>query len=136
MTFANRLSVREACAELGLPEPEVRTVPLDPGAAADAVAAWLAGKVTGICAFNDEIAMAVLAGLARLGLEAPIDMAVVGVDNLPSAAVAHPPLTTVVQDFTAIAEHYANTVVAALRGERLPAEPLKAEYRLEIRESA
>lgn len=128
--------VRETCAELGLPEPEVRTVPLEPGAAADAVAAWLAGRVTGICAFNDEIAMAVLAGLARLGLEAPRDMAVVGVDNLPSAAVAHPPLTTVVQDFTAIAEHYANTVVAALRGERLPAEPLKAEYRLEIRESA
>jgi DNA-binding LacI/PurR family transcriptional regulator len=128
--------VREVCAELGLPEPDVRTVPLDPAAAANAVTAWLDGKVTGICAFNDEIAMAVLAGLTRLGLEAPKDLAVVGVDDLPSAAVAHPPLTTVAQDFTGIAEHYARTVVAALRGERIPAEPVKGEYRLVIRESS
>ncbi|MBP2326653.1 DNA-binding LacI/PurR family transcriptional regulator [Kibdelosporangium banguiense] len=130
--------VREVCAELGLPEPDVRTVPLKPNAAADAVQAWLAEKpaVTGICAFNDEIAMAVLTGLSRLGLQAPRDMAVVGVDDIPSAAVAHPPLTTVARDFIVIAEHYAQTVVAALGGKRRPAEPIEAEYRLEIRESA
>jgi DNA-binding LacI/PurR family transcriptional regulator len=130
--------VRETCAELGLPAPEVRTVPLEPGAAADTVAAWLAGTppVTGICAFNDEIAMAVLAGLARLGLEAPKDMAVVGVDDIPGAAVAQPPLTTVVQDFTAIAEHYAEAVVAALGGKPIPVESVDGEYRLTIRASA
>ena len=129
--------VREVCAELGLPEPDVRTVALNPAAAADAVAAWLAcdPPVTGICAFNDEIATAVLAGLARHGLRAPQDMAVVGVDDLPGSAVAQPPLTTVVQDFTTIAAHYAQSVAAALRGERIPAEPLEAEYRLVIRES-
>lgn len=130
--------VREVCAELGLPEPDVRTVPLDPAAAAEAVTAWLAEDppVTGICAFNDEIATAVLAGLTRLGLAAPQDMAVVGVDDLPGSAVAHPPLTTVVQDFTTIAEHYARSVAAALRGERIPAEAVEPEYRLVIRESA
>jgi DNA-binding LacI/PurR family transcriptional regulator len=130
--------VRDTLAELGLPEPDVRTVPLKPAAAAEVVRAWLAEDppVTGICAFNDEIAMAVLAGLAHLGLEAPRDMAVVGVDNIPSAAVAHPPLTTVVQDFTAIAEHCVRSVVAALDGDRIPIEPVKGQYRLEIRESA
>jgi DNA-binding LacI/PurR family transcriptional regulator len=130
--------VRGVCADLGLPEPDVRTVSINPGAAAEAVQNWLSANppVTGICAFNDEIAMAVLAGLALLGLEAPRDMAVVGVDNLPSAAVAQPPLTTVVQDFTAIAEHYARSVVAALGGKQIPAEPAKGEARLEIRESA
>ncbi len=128
----------EVCAELGLPEPDVRTVPLKPSAAADAVRSWLAASppVTGICAFNDEIAMAVLAGLSHLGLEAPRDMAVVGVDDIPSAAVAHPPLTTVVQEFAVIAEHYAGSVVAALDGEQLPAEPASGGFRLEIRESA
>ncbi|WP_158847725.1 LacI family DNA-binding transcriptional regulator [Saccharothrix deserti] len=130
--------VREVCAELGLPEPDVRMVPLKPATAAEVVQGWLSADppVTGICAFNDEIAMAVLSGLAHLGLEAPRDMAVVGVDDIPSAAVAHPPLTTVVQDFTAIAEHYADSVVAALNGEPIPATPVGDGFRLEIRGSA
>jgi DNA-binding LacI/PurR family transcriptional regulator len=92
--------------------------------------------VTGICAFNDEIAMAVLAGLTRLGRRAPQDMAVVGVDDLPGSAVAQPPLTTVVQDFSVIAEHYAQTVVAAPRGEQVPTEPVMGDYRLVVRESS
>jgi DNA-binding LacI/PurR family transcriptional regulator len=45
-------------------------------------------------------------------------------------------LTTVAQDFTTLAEHYAQRVVTALRGERLPAEPVRGEYRLVVRESA
>jgi DNA-binding LacI/PurR family transcriptional regulator len=130
--------VREACAELGLPEPDVRTVPLRPDGAAAAVESWLAAEppVTGICAFNDELAMAVLAGARRLGLHVPHDIAVVGVDDVPAAAVADPPLTTVVQDFTAIAEHHVRSVVAALAGQAIPGAPIKSEYRLEIRESA
>ncbi|MDX3191274.1 LacI family DNA-binding transcriptional regulator [Streptomyces sp. MN03-5084-2B] len=129
--------VREVCAELGLPSPDVRTVPLEPAAAADVVQAWLAADppVTGICAFNDDVAMAVLAGIARLGRKCPRDMAVVGVDDVPGAAVAQPALTTVVRDFEAIAEHYARGVVAALNGERLPAALVEDEIRVKVRES-
>jgi DNA-binding LacI/PurR family transcriptional regulator len=129
--------VRTACAELGLPEPHVLTVPLRPEGAAEAVRTWLAADppVTGICAFNDEVAMAVLAGLRHLGLRAPDDLAVVGVDDVPAAAVAAPPLTTVVQDYAAIAEHHARSVVAALAGQQIPAPPVKGDYRLEVRES-
>jgi DNA-binding LacI/PurR family transcriptional regulator len=130
--------VRAVCAELGLPEPDVRTVPLRPDGAIAAVQAWLAADppVTGICAFNDELAMAVLAGARRLGLRVPDDIAVVGVDDVPAAAVADPPLTTVVQDFAAIAEHHVRSVVAALAGQALPGAPVKSAYRLEIRETA
>jgi len=130
--------IRRVCAELGLPAPDVRTVPLQPNGAADAVRAWLAADppVTGICAFNDDVATAVLAGLRRLGLRAPDDLAVIGVDNTPGAAVACPPLTSVVQDFTAIAEHFADLVTAALDGGRVIADPAEHQIRLEIRESA
>jgi DNA-binding LacI/PurR family transcriptional regulator len=130
--------VREVCTELGLREPDVRTVPLDPKGAAEVVRSWLAADptVTGICAFNDLVAMAVLSGLRQLGLHAPADLAVVGVDDVPGAAVADPPLTTVVQDFTALAEHQARSVVAALAGEPIPQVPVKSRYRLEVRESA
>ncbi|MGW1718314.1 LacI family DNA-binding transcriptional regulator [Streptomyces sp. NPDC002156] len=130
--------VREVCADLGLPDPDVRTIPLTPSGAADAIRAWRAmdTPVTGICAFNDEVAMAVLAGVQYLGLQAPRDIAVIGVDNSPASAVACPPLTTVVQDVAAVAEHYADSVTAALAGTQASEELVEQHIRLEVRESA
>jgi DNA-binding LacI/PurR family transcriptional regulator len=115
--------VRTACADLGLRAPVVHVVALDPGAAAGAVRRWRAGAVTGLCAYNDEVALAVLAGLRRNGLAAPADLAVVGVDDIPVARLASPPLTTVTTDQGAVAAHLAATVVAAIAGEPEPPRP-------------
>jgi DNA-binding LacI/PurR family transcriptional regulator len=130
--------VRQASAELGLPEPDVRTVPLDADAAAVAVRAWRAAdpRVTGICAYNDEVALAVLAGLRVCGLSAPGDLAVVGVDDVPTAALADPPLTTVTTDFRVIAEHVAQSIVRALAGEPAPRRPGSDVVQLLVRGSA
>ncbi|TQE31113.1 LacI family transcriptional regulator [Streptomyces ipomoeae] len=130
--------VRKVCAELGLGEPDVRTVPLDAQGAAEAVRAWLAADppVTGVCAFNDDIALAVLAGLSHLGLRAPQDMAVIGVDDIPNAALAQPPLTTVARDTETIARNMARRVVDTLKGKEIPTEPLRDELRIRVRASA
>nr|WP_308061903.1 substrate-binding domain-containing protein [Streptomyces sp. LBUM 1477] len=93
-------------------------------------------QVTGVCAFNDDVAMSVLAGLRHLGLEAPRDMAVIGVDDTPAAAVSWPPLTSVVQDLPGIAELYANSVRSALDGTAAPASTVEPNIRLAVRESA
>ena len=68
-------AVRAACAELGLPEPRVTTVPLTVDGAAAAIADWRAREpaVTAICAFNDEVALAILAG-ASLRVAVPDDL--------------------------------------------------------------
>jgi DNA-binding LacI/PurR family transcriptional regulator len=130
--------VRRTCADLGLPEPDVRTVPLDGPGAAEVVKAWLAADpaVTGVCAFNDNVALAVLAGLGRLGLRAPRDLAVIGVDDVPGASLAQPPLTTVARDTDAIARGLARRVVDSLGGREVPAEPLRDELLIRVRESA
>ncbi|MFE3036610.1 LacI family DNA-binding transcriptional regulator [Streptomyces canus] len=130
--------VRKACAELGFAEPDVRTVPLDPTGAAEAVRAWLAAdpQVTGICAFNDEVALAVLAGLSRLGLRAPQDLAVIGVDDIPGASLAQPPLTTVARDTNVIARGLARRVVDTLGGKDITDGPLRDELLIRVRESA
>ena len=114
---------RAACAEAGLPAPETITVPLDPDAAAEAVGRWRAAGVTGVCAYNDDVALAVLAGLRRHGLTAPDGLAVIGVDDLPAARLAEPALTTVTTDQAAVAAHLATTVVAAIQGRPGPAGP-------------
>jgi len=125
--------VSSACAELGLEPPDVRTVPLEPAAAA--VAGWHAGSVTGICAYNDEVALAVLAGMRRHGLTAPADLAVIGVDDIPPARLASPALSTVATDQSIVAEHLADTIVNVMAGKPGPAGPDPAMAQVISRES-
>ena len=87
--------VAAACSRHGLPQPLVAVVERDGTGAAETIRAWHEAGVTGVCAFNDEVALAVLHGIRAEGLRCPEDMAVVGCDNLPAGAVAAPPLTTV-----------------------------------------
>lgn len=117
-------------------EPVVRTVPLDVPQAAAAVARWCADGVTGICAYNDDVALAVLAGARSLGLAAPTDLAVIGVDDIPAARLAVPPLTTVTTDQRMLATHLSTTVVAAVGGRPTPVLATDDLIRLVVRESA
>lgn len=117
--------VRQTCADLGLTEPVVLTVPIAPDGAAAAVRRWreVDPPVTGVCAYNDEVALAVLAGARRQGLDVPGDLAVIGVDNIPAAAVAAPPLTTVEADSQAISQYIAATITRKLDGRSAPKRP-------------
>ena len=92
------------------------TVHLEIASAAQAITGWREQAVTGVCAFNDETALAVLAGLHDPGLAIPTDMAVVGADDIPTARLAAPPLTTVCWDLHDVARHRAATIVTSLAG--------------------
>jgi LacI family transcriptional regulator len=48
-----------------------------------------------VVAFNDQMALGVIAGLSRLGVSVPGDISVVGFDDVPMAAMVAPPLTTI-----------------------------------------
>ncbi|MGP4047689.1 LacI family DNA-binding transcriptional regulator [Streptomyces sp. 2A115] len=130
--------VRKVCAELGLREPDVRTIPFGPDGGVEAVKAWLGADppVTGICAFNDEVALAVLVALRSLGLRAPHDLAVIGVDDIPGAALAQPPLTTIVRDTDTVARSLARRIVDALDRKQAPADPIRDPLSVEVRVSA
>ncbi|GAA4983669.1 LacI family DNA-binding transcriptional regulator [Yinghuangia aomiensis] len=107
---------RDACTAAGLPEPVVATIGLATASASEAVAGWRAESVTAVCAFNDETAIAVLAGMRAHDLRAPGDIAVIGVDDIPTAPLSDPPLTTVHFDVDAVVRRRAEWVVAELRG--------------------
>ena len=128
--------VGAACAELGLEPPVVCTVPLDPTRAGEAVERWRSRGVTGVAAYNDEVALAVLAGLRTRGLRAPTDLAVIGVDDIPAAALADPPLSTVTVEQRAQAHYVARRVVAGLAGTPAPRRPPSDVIRLIARDSA
>jgi len=107
----------QACADAGLDPPVTGTADLDIASAARAVARWARESVTGVCAYNDETAMAVLAGMGEHRLSAPDDLAVIGVDDIPVAGLTAPPLTTVAFDLEQAGRHLAEAVAASLAGE-------------------
>jgi DNA-binding LacI/PurR family transcriptional regulator len=117
--------VRRVCGDLGMEEPLVLTVPTEPEPAAEAIRSWRAAEppVTGVCAYNDNTALAILAGLRLLGLRAPDDLAVVGMDDIPAARLVAPALTTVVIDQRTVADYLARTITAALAHQPAPRRP-------------
>ncbi|WP_426592125.1 LacI family DNA-binding transcriptional regulator [Cellulomonas sp. McL0617] len=130
--------VRTACLELGLDQPDLVPVALDADSGTAAVAHWrsLPDPVTAVAAYNDETAFAVLAGMNRLGLVAPRDLAVIGVDNIPLAALASPPLTTVDQNLEMVAAFVARQIASVTHGVPAP-QPLRSDaVSLVLRESA
>ena len=105
-----------ACAERGLAEPIALEVAMDGPAAALAVDQWTAASVTAVCAYNDETAMAVLAGMHLSDLRAPDDIAVIGVGDIPAAQVSIPPLTTIGFDYEGTGRELAQAIRDSLAG--------------------
>jgi DNA-binding LacI/PurR family transcriptional regulator len=140
IAFASRRlhGARQACVKSGRRSPVTRVVALDADSAAAAVDEWTSARprVTAICAYNDEVAIAVLSGIRQRGLRAPADLAVVGVDNLPIAALSTPSLTTVTTGMSEIGEHLAASVTHVLSGGAEPEPPRPELIKLVLRESA
>ncbi|MDH7973495.1 substrate-binding domain-containing protein [Sphingomonas sp. AR_OL41] len=101
----------------------------DPGLQVDAITTEAAGydaaiRLIGrgiafdaIFAASDLIAIGAMRALEEHGLNVPRDVAVVGFDDLPAASLAHPPLTTVAQDYRRAGELLVDTLLARIRGE-------------------
>lgn len=99
---------REALRAEGVEAPAV--VRGDWSAESGYAAATHVGDATAIFAANDQMALGLLRGLAERGRRVPDEVSVIGFDDVPDAANYRPPLTTIRQDFTAL----AGAAVAAL----------------------
>lgn len=85
---------------------------------ADAGFAAGAGFLSASAVFcaNDQMALGLLRALAEAGRRVPEDVSVIGFDDVPDAANYRPPLTTVRQDFTALAHRAVALLVAEIEG--------------------
>ncbi len=115
--------VRQACADLEIADPEVFPVALNLEAGVTAISHWrsLDPAVTAVCAYNDEVALALLFALNSLGMRAPRDLAIIGVDNTPYSAVAG--LTTIATHTEVLADYLVRATVRALAGHSAPRRP-------------
>jgi len=112
--------IDQALKEHDLGSISVRTLPSDPQAFVRALREWREDvpDLDGICAHTDAIAIGILYAARELGLSVPDDLAVVGADDLPVAAMVTPALTTVRPNNVALGENIAAAVVNYLREER------------------
>jgi LacI family transcriptional regulator len=74
-------------------------------------------RPTAVFAANDLSAIRTMEVARGLGLRVPEDVSVVGFDNIPESALAHPPLTTIDQPLHEIGAAALHILVGLLRGE-------------------
>ena len=128
LRFADRAAER-----LGLSPVARFSLPASRTDAADSLAECRAAHpaVTAVAAFDDDVALRVLAAMRDLDLAAPGDLAVIGFDDNGYGALATPALTTVHIDAEAHGRQAARAILGLDAGDLSP-----APGRVVVRESA
>lgn len=94
----------------------------------------LSDRPTAVFAANDSSAIGVLEVAAQLGLRVPADLSVIGFDDIPQAANATPPLTTVAQPLHSLGAQALNMLLGLLEGQDV-AEHVQLPASLVVRAS-
>jgi DNA-binding LacI/PurR family transcriptional regulator len=95
----------------------------------DAANALLDSKVKfdAIFAASDLIAIGAIRALNDRQIDVPHDVAVVGFDDIPAASLAHPPLTTVQQDYRRAGEVLVDALLRQIRNQEAEGKALPAK---------
>ena len=88
-----------------------------------------------VLCYDDKLALALLDGLRSQGVRVPDDVAVVGFDDIPFAALSNPRLTTVATRTVEMGRLAAGTLINAIGSRELPA-PQLLPVELMVRESS
>jgi LacI family repressor for deo operon, udp, cdd, tsx, nupC, and nupG len=95
----------------------------------------LPNRPSGVFCFNDEMAMGVIETARRRGLRVPVDLSVVGFDDIRFAQCVDPPLTTIAQPMREIGERTARLLLDILDGGRIAPVSVTLPHTLQIRAS-
>lgn len=117
---AREAAATAAAVDLGLEAP--RTLdPVTVGSELDPpVQAWVDAGITGVVAFNDDVAAAIIGAAARAGIAVPRSLSVVGHDDTPTALMFEPRISSVRIDSTGLGHYLAALAIHALDGTPTP----------------
>jgi DNA-binding LacI/PurR family transcriptional regulator len=94
-----------------------------------------ATEFTALWAENDQMAIGAMNVLARGGKRVPRDVSIMGMDNISSAEMVIPALTTVTQPFAEMCRKAVDLIVAMRNGETIPENRIALAPGIVIRES-
>ncbi|MBI5161120.1 MAG: LacI family DNA-binding transcriptional regulator [Micrococcales bacterium] len=95
-----------------------------------------ARNFTAVFASNDQMAIGLLHAARELGIDVPVDLSVVGFDDIPEARHAAPPLTTVRQEFGGLGEAAISRLIALIDGRLIVDDEVAGRTDLLVRESS
>ena len=136
-TAARRLAgYRAAIEAAGAPAPLTVTAGISVAAGIRAFESLPSGrqKPTGLLAMSDMAAIGVLSGAQARGIRVPLDLSVVGFDDLPVSAWTNPPLTTVRQPIVDKGRLAARMLIDRMNGKEV-GSPSPLKTRLVVRGS-
>ena len=94
------------------------------------------GRPSAAVCYNDTVALGLMLGLTSRGIRPGGDFAVTGFDDIPEAAVAVPPLTTLTVDPRARGRQAAELLLQRVQTPDAPPQRTVAPVQLRIRESS
>jgi DNA-binding LacI/PurR family transcriptional regulator len=121
-TAARRLAgYQSALDEAGAPAPLLVTAGISQAAGVRAFEAMAHGKrrPTAVLAMSDMTAIGVMTAATQAGVRVPMDLSVVGFDDLPIAAWTNPALTTVRQPIVEKGRIAARLLIQRLQGKQV-----------------
>ncbi|HKC18971.1 MAG TPA: LacI family DNA-binding transcriptional regulator [Candidatus Dormibacteraeota bacterium] len=109
---------RQAIAAAGAPEPVIAASGISVAAGARVFESLPKGKdrPTAVLAMSDMAAIGVLSAAESAGLKVPMDLSVVGFDDIPASAWTNPPLTTVRQPIVEKGKLAARILIQRMSG--------------------
>lgn len=130
----------QAMQEAGLPvEPSwlIESAPnrLEAAARTDELFAQATAPTAAVC-YNDTVALGLMLGLAKRGIQPGRDFAVTGFDDISEAAVSTPPLTTLAVNPRERGRQAAELLLHRLSHPSAPVERITAPVELRIRQSS
>ena len=140
MTTDRRIGWEIACREAGLAADPAYVVPVGDYtsfAGREAMAQVIASGLPfdGVFAVNDIVALGALSALAESGLRVPVDVQLVGFDDLDMARFVPPGITSVDVDRAGVAEAAVGLLHRQMSGWTGPAEHVVAPVSLAVRGS-
>ena len=128
-------AVMKVAGEFGL---EARRIgPCEPTVLAGLSAALRVAELgsTAVQAYNDQLAIGVVKGLGRLGVEVPTQVSVVGFDNIIFDELVEPQLTTIASPLYRMGFTGVRNCIAVAQGAQPSGDPLVLPVRLVVRGS-
>ena len=123
--YERRKAFEDACAEHGIPKDSIRYFDgiWESERGAEAVRALLSSGEKlpdAIVSANDEMALGAISALSDAGIRIPEDILVSGFDDIFSASLSEPRLSTVKRGFYEIVQTGMNTLMDSLQGKSVP----------------
>lgn len=115
-----RARAASAAAETGVSLIDAGDIALAEESAARALGVAHRAGASGIVAYNDDVAIAVVGAALRAGLRVPEDLAVIGHDDIPLASVVHPRITSVRLDMVGLGRYLAGIALSLAEDSPLP----------------